>query len=175
MPSRVTQLKLLSLQKQCQALTRQEEKLKRVQALLLQKQSLLKATCDAFSQINASRATQDLPQDLEYFLSLMEKEAKLLQQLEQTAAPEGDTNPAGQDTLGGVLKTISPRNAPMSFYMLLLSKPIAAEAEHITAHGLAQLLASTVKEASIQLHLLQDGAMDVQAQCLENMERLWTR
>jgi hypothetical protein len=172
MPSRATQLKLLSLQKQCQALTRQAEQLKRVQALLLQKQSLLKAICDAFSQINASRATQDLPLDLEYFLSLMEKEAKLLQQLEQT---EGDTNPAGQDTLGGVLKTISPRNAPMSFYMLLLSKPIAAEAEHITAHGLAQLLASTVKEASIQLHLLQDGAMDVQAQCLGNMERLWTR
>jgi hypothetical protein len=47
--------------------------------------------------ISSASVPQDRT-DLEYFLSLMDKEAKLLQQLEQTAAPEGDTNPAGQDT-----------------------------------------------------------------------------
>lgn len=176
MPSRATQLKLLSLQRQCQALTRQAEKLQRVQANLVQKQQLLKAICDTYTHVHASRALQGMPVDLEHLLPLMEEEARLLEQLEQTTAPtEGSTtDPAAGDMLGGV-KTVAPRSDPMALFMLLLSQPPAEGAEHATTEEVARVLASTVKEASIQLHLLQDGTLDVQAQCLANLERLWTR
>ncbi len=63
----------------------------------------------------------------------------------------------------------------MAFFMLLLSQPPAEDVENITALGLSRLLAGTVKEASIQLHLLQSNSLEVQAQCQANLEQLWTR